>query len=224
MHTLAQTSIGLTEGVDGLCFDLRSSLANLQLLDQQTEALLVRLRQHFHTLPEAPYVCSIEGLGEMSALGTPAGVAETGALAHYGSGKDLIKLAGTQPTPKASGRARRAKTPFSKQGRSRLRLVLYWATLRLLSRNAAIGHHYQRLQQRAQRPLTKMEAVGACMNKLLWYVWHVGHVREVYDPERWRQASQPCAAPRQSSGEPVSSHRRPTRARRAPASAGGATE
>ena len=86
------------------------------------------------------------------------------------------------------GRSRRGQTPFSKQGRSRLRLVLYWATLRLLSQNAAMAYHYRRLQSRTQQPLTKMEAVGACMNKLLWYVWRTGHYREAYDPDRWQTA------------------------------------
>jgi len=183
LHSLAQTSIGLTDGLESLCFDLNFSLSGLTLLDQQTADLTTRLRQHFQTLPEAPYLCSIEGLSELSALGI---LAETGPLANYTSGKDLIKLAGTQPTPKSSGRAQRTRTPFSKQGRSRLRLVLFWATLRLLSRNAAIAHHYQRLQRRSQQPLTKMQAIGACMNKLLWYVWHVSHTHEMYDPERWR--------------------------------------
>jgi transposase len=200
LHTLAQTSIGLADGLESLCFDLKFSLAGLTLLDQETADLTARLRQHFRILPEAPYLNSIEGLSEMSALGI---LAETGPLANYSSGKDLIKLAGTQPTPKSSGRARRTRTPFSKQGRSRLRLVLFWATLSLLSRNGAIIHHYtcpdpqvlgQRLQHRSQEPLTKMQAVGACtpappqvrVNKLLWYVWHVGHAHEMYDPERWR--------------------------------------
>jgi transposase len=183
LHTVARTSIGLTDGLESLWLDLKFSLASLTLLDQQTADLIARLRQHFRTLPEAPYLTSIQGLSEMSALGI---LAETGPLAHYTSGKDLIKLAGTQPTPSASGRARRTRTPFSKQGRSRLRRVLFWATLRLLSRNAAIVHTYQRLQRRAQRPLTKMQALGACMNKLLWYVWHVGHAHDLYDPQRWR--------------------------------------
>jgi hypothetical protein len=206
LHTLAPTSIGLTQGVEALCFDVQSSLANVQLLDQQTRALLACLRPVFNSLPEAPFLRSIEDLGEMSALGI---LAETGPLAQYGSGKDLIKLAGTQPTPKASGRARRSKTPFSKQGRSRLRLVLYWTTLRLLSRNAALAHHYRRLQRRGQRPLTKMAAVGVCMNKLLWYVWHVGHQHELYDPEFWRRTD------RRPPGEHIRANRRLTRERRA---------
>jgi hypothetical protein len=60
-----------------------------------------------------------------------------------------------------------------------------------LSRNDAIAHHYHELQTRVQHPLTKMEALGACMNKLLWYVWCTGHGRNWYDPDRWQTLGQP---------------------------------
>jgi transposase len=183
LHALAQDSIGLSDGLDSLCFDLHTSLTAVVWLDQQAEALLALLRQHFRALPEAPYLCSIQGLDETFALGI---LAETGDLSVYRSGKSLIKLAGTQPTPKASGRFQRSTTPFSKRGRARLRLVLYWATLRLLRRNEAIAYHYRRWQTRPRRPLTKMQALGACMNKLLWYVWCTGHYRITYDPTRWQ--------------------------------------
>ena len=183
LHQLAQTSIALRDGLESLCFDAQTSLANALNLDQQTERLFAQLRLQFEALPEAPYLCSIQGLDDSFALGL---LAETGDLSVYPTGKSLIKLAGTQPTPNASGRFQRRKTPFSKRGRSRLRWVLYWATLRMLKRNEAIHYHYQRLITRADQPLTKMEAIGACMNKLLWYVWATGHQRVCYDPERWR--------------------------------------
>lgn len=186
LYALAASSIGLTDGLDALGFDLRASLATLDLLDHQAQTLLAQLIADFRALPEAPYLCSIEALTELFALGI---LAETGPLTDYGSGRDLIKLAGTQPTPNISGRYERHHTPFSKQGRSRLRFTLFWATLQLLKRNAAIAYHYHRLQTRAQQPLTKMEAIGACMNKLLWYIWHTGYYQERYDPERWRTLS-----------------------------------
>lgn len=182
LHSLAQHSIGLADGREALCLDIQNCLLTLQVLDAASQRQLNHLKTLFHTLPEAPYLLSIQGLDQLSALGI---LAETGDLAQYTSGKDLIKLAGTQPTPNASGRYSRSRTPFSHQGRSRLRTVVYWATLRLLSRNDAIAYHYQRWQTRAVHPLTKMEAVGACMNKLLWYVWHVAHGREKYDPDHW---------------------------------------
>jgi transposase len=183
LHVLAQHAIGLQNGLEAFRLEICSHLAIIALLDQQVETLMAQLLPVFRSLPEAPYLCSIEGLSEWSALGI---LAETGPLADYGSGKDLIKLAGTQPTPNASGRYQRSRTPFSKQGRSRLRLTLFWATLQLVNRNAAIRHHYHRLQTRATHPLTKMEALGACMNKLLWYGWHTGHSQENYQPDFWK--------------------------------------
>jgi transposase len=184
LYGLASSSIGLLDGLEALQFDVRTTLATVTLLDQQAQDLLALLLRDFRALPEAPYLCSIEALRELFALGI---LAETGPLGDYGSGKDLIKLAGTQPTPNASGRYERQHTPFSKQGRGRLRFVLFWATLPLLKHNAAIAHQYHRLQTRAQHPLTKMEAIGACMNKLLWYVWHTSHHQEKYDPDFWKK-------------------------------------
>jgi Transposase IS116/IS110/IS902 family len=97
----------------------------------------------------------------------------------------LIKLAGTQPTPNTSGRKTYSRTPFSHQGRSGLRTVLYFATLHMLTHNEAIQQHYQRLTTRTPQPLPKMQAVGACMNKVLWYAWHVVTHQEFYDPQHW---------------------------------------
>jgi transposase len=181
-YALAQQSIGLTEGVETLCFDLQNSLTTLSLLDHQAAELLTILLRQFRALPEAPYLSSIQGLGERYAMGL---LAETGDLSCYHTIKSLTKLAGTQPTPNETGHYHRSLTPFSKQGRSRLRAALFWATLHMLRHNDAIAYHYQRLQTRKQRPLEKMEALGACMNKLLAYVWATGHNRVRYTPDLW---------------------------------------
>jgi transposase len=181
-YALAQQSIGLTEGVETLCFDLQNSLTTLSLLDHQAAELLTILLRQFRDLPEAPYLSSIQGLGERYAMGL---LAETGDLSCYHTIKSLTKLAGTQPTPNETGHYHRSLTPFSKQGRSRLRAALFWATLHMLRHNDAIAYHYQRLQTRKQRPLEKMEALGACMNKLLAYVWATGHNRVRYTPDLW---------------------------------------
>jgi hypothetical protein len=155
----------------------------IRLLDLQAKQLHAALLELFHPLPEAPYLLSIQGLTAPSALGV---VAYTGNLTQYHCGGALIKLAGTQPTPNTSGRKTYSPTPFSHQGRSGLRTVVYFITLRLITQNDALAYHYQRLTTRSEHPLPKMQAIGACMNKLLWYVWHVVHQREMYDPQRWR--------------------------------------
>jgi transposase len=184
LYRLAAQSSGSPEAAKTLRCLAQQHVKTVRLLDQQAAELLADLLTLFHGLPEAPYLLSIQGLGAPAALGL---VARIGRLTQYHSGGALIKLAGTQPTPNTSGRKTYSPTPFSHQGRSGLRTVLYFITLRLIRQNEALAYHYQRLTTRAEHPLPKMQAIGACMNKVLWYAWHVVNRRELYDPQRWQR-------------------------------------
>lgn len=186
LHPLAAVSHGLPEATQALSLMARQQAETIRLLDAHAAHLLQTLLALFHTLPEAPWLLSIQGLQAPSALGV---VAHLGDLSQYHAGSALIKLAGTQPTPNTSGRKTFSATPFSHQGRSGLRTVVYFITLRLIQHNEALRHHYERLTTRAERPLPKMQAIGACMNKFLWYVWHVVKYRERYDAQYWRRVS-----------------------------------
>jgi transposase len=183
LYALASKSYGCTEATTALRLLARQHVEAIGLLDRQAEQWLQSLLTLFQSLPEAPDLLLIQGLGARSALGL---VAHTGDLTQYHSGRALIKLAGTQPTPNTSGRKTYSATPFSHQGRSGLRTVVYFITLRLITQNEALAYHYQRLTTRAQHPLPKMQALGACMNKFLWYAWHVVKRHERYDPHRWQ--------------------------------------
>jgi transposase len=182
-YAVAQRSPGAREASAALGLMAQQQIEAVRLLDRQAARMFKALAVLFQTLPEAPYLLSIQGVTESMALGL---IATTGDLRQYHSGAALIKLAGTQPTPNTSGRKAHSPTPFSHQGRSGLRTLLFFTTLHLLTRNEAIQHHYQRLITRPQHPLPKMQAVGACMNKLLWYAWHVVTHQVVYDPQHWR--------------------------------------
>jgi transposase len=183
LYALAAGSQGFPDATTALQMMAQHQSATILLLDQQAEQLLEQLLTLFYTLPEAPYLLSMQGLAPSEAMSL---VACTGDLRAYHSGRALIKLAGTQPTSDTSGRKTYSATPFSHQGRSELRTVLYFITLRLITRNEAIAYHYQRFTTRLTHPLPKMQAVGACMNKVLWYAWHVVKHREFYDAQRWQ--------------------------------------
>jgi transposase len=183
LHTLARQAAGGREATGALQLMAQHQVEAIRQLDRQADQLLQTLLAWFHTLPEAPYLLSIQGLKAPSALGV---LAYLGDLTHYRAGSALIKLAGTQPTPNTSGRKTFSPTPFSHQGRSGLRTVVYFITLRLIRQNDALQQHYARLTTRAEHPLPKMQALGACMNKFLGYVWHVVKRREYYDPHYWQ--------------------------------------
>ena len=176
-HVRAKCSVGLTHGVEALQLALQLHIEALEALRQQSEATCTALVDTFLALPESEYLLSVPGLGIITAATI---LSEIGDPSHYTSARQLIKLAGTQPVPNTSGRKTRSQTPMSHKGRSRLRTVLYFAVMRLVRVDEAFAREYQRLQTRERNPLTKMQALGVLMNKLLRILWSLMRNRTFY--------------------------------------------
>lgn len=178
-HMLAGQSVGLHEGVSGLQQAVRVQIEVLDLLQPQLDEVRTGLIDVFLSLPESPYLLSIPWLGEVTAAII---LAEIGDPRNYSCAAQLIKLAGTQPTPNTSGRKTRSRTPMSHKGRQRLRTALYFASLRLIQKDDAFAQVYLHFQRRKDNPLTKMQALGAIMNRLLRISWSLMRHQTFYDP------------------------------------------
>lgn len=98
VYELAPTSIGLQPGT-ALQHLIQQQLSKLSYQQQQLAELETALLALFQTVPTAPFLSSL-GLGEVS---TALIVAELGDLNRFTSAKQLVKLAGIQPTPNQSG-------------------------------------------------------------------------------------------------------------------------
>ena len=72
---------------------------------------------------------------------------------------------------------------MSRKGRPRLRTTLFFVVMRLVQVDDAFGRQYLRFQQREKNPLTKMQALGALMNKLLRILWALVRNQTLYNPE-----------------------------------------
>jgi transposase len=179
-HVLARRSVGLTEGVEALQLALRLHIEALEALEQQLEEVYKALVDAFLALPESAYLLSVHGLGIITAATI---LSEIGDPSHYTNARQLVKLAGTQPVPNTSGRKSRSKTPMSHKGRPRLRTALFFAVMRLVQIDQAFARDYLHLQTREENPLTKMQALGVLMNKLLRILWALMRQRSSYDPE-----------------------------------------
>lgn len=184
-YCLANTSIGLSDGVEAIQLSIRTHLEALEMfqknLDRNREALLAC----FLSLPEAKYLLSIKGLGAITAAII---LAEIGDPSRYRNARQLVKLAGIQPTPNKSGRKQHSATPISKQGRPRLRTALFFACLRLSQRDATFATKYQQLQKRKKNPLTKMQALVVLMKKLLHVMWSLIRQQTFYNPTLLQEA------------------------------------
>jgi transposase len=177
-HALAATSVGLQDGVAALQLMVQQQLQVLALLARQQAEACEAMVDCFLTLPESRYLLSIHGLGLVSAAII---LAEIGDPSHYHNGRAWTKLAGIQPTPNLSGRKSRSRTPMSRKGRPRLRTTLFFAAMRLVQLDDAFARKYLHYQQR-DKPLTKMQALGALMNKLLRILWALVRKKTFYDP------------------------------------------
>lgn len=180
VHVLAKRSVGLKDGVEALQLALRMHIETLKALQQQLEEARTALLDVFLSLPESDYLLSVHGLGVITAAII---LAEIGDPSHYTGGRQLIKLAGTQPVLNRSGRKTRSKTPMSHKGRPRLRTALFFAVMRLVQVDETFAREYLHLQTREKNPLTKLQALGVLMNKLLRILWALMRHRTFYNPD-----------------------------------------
>jgi transposase len=177
VHRYAAATVACPDGLDVLAREVQRAVARMDALTAQMTAVAAEIDGLLAGLEEVQYLRTIPGLGWASVAGL---LAHVGAITKYRHGRQLIKLAGTNPSRQDSGQTIGRGQRMSRRGRAGLREVLYLATTSCLQHNPRIRAHYDRLIQRVDRPLTKMQAIGACMNKLLLYAFAVMSRREVF--------------------------------------------
>ena len=179
VYQLADRSVGVTEGIQAIQLAIQVHLTQLQVFETQLEQVTGAMTARLFSLPEAPYLLSCPCLKSTSAA---LFLAEVGDPQRYQKATQWVKLAGIQPTLKASGKKQRSRTPMSHQGRPRLRTLLYFSCLRMIRYDTRFAQLYAYLQRRKDNPLTKMQALGVLMNKLLHIWWALIQNQTFYNP------------------------------------------
>lgn len=181
LHQLASVSVGVKPGALGVASEIGLLVERLRLLATQIKQTERRLLELVGKLPEASYALSIKGLSKLTVARL---IARIGPVADYGNAKDLIKLAGTNPTQSESAGKSRSHTPMSKKGRSDLRGLLWLAAMSLLRHNEEFKDWAKGLENRAVQanPLHRREVLGAAMNRLLRLYFALVTKRQIYRP------------------------------------------
>ncbi len=191
VHERAKITVAPSDASEPLRREILRLVARIDLLSDQLDETARDLDAQLETIDEAKQLRTLPGLG----LATIAGlIAHIGPIDSYRHARQLIKLAGINPSRCESG-AYAGRTMMTRRGRAGLRQVLYMATVSSLQNNPRIRAHYDRLIQRPDRPLPKMQALGACMAKLLVYAFAVMKRREAFDVNhRWTAGDVAIAA------------------------------
>jgi transposase len=166
LHHSAKTSIGIDAGARSLSYEIAFLVDKLELIRRQIcimEGTLVRLVDETE---EGRYLLSIRGLNYIGVAGL---LAELGCFKLYRSAKQMIKMAGSNPTESESAGKKRSKTPMSKQGRPLLRYCAWTAVIPMLRFNSDFRAWAKQRRERPAHanPLSGREVVGAALNRLL---------------------------------------------------------
>lgn len=187
-HERAARSVAPGERLEAAAVEARRIVARYDLVAAQLEEIQAEIEALLGEIEEARWLATIPGLGFASVAGI---IAHTGPIARYRHGRQLIKLAGTNPTRNETGERTGGYQAMSHRGRAGLRQVTYMATISCLAHNPRLRAHYDRLVSRPERPLAKMTALGACMNKLLLWAFAVMKQQCAFELDHeWKE----CAA------------------------------
>ncbi len=166
LHRVAQTSIGVTAGGKSVATEIGFLIEKLELIKKQIQTVNEILVKFVDQTEEGKYLLSITGLNYTAVAGL---IAELGSFRAYRTAKQMIKMAGSNPTESESAGKRGAHTPMSKQGRPVLRYCAWNSVIPMLRFNADFRAWAKRLKERPAHahPLGGREIIGAALNRLL---------------------------------------------------------
>jgi transposase len=166
LHYSAKTSIGIDAGARSLSYEIAFLVDKFELIRQQIRIMEGTLVKLVDETEEGKYLLSIRGLNYIAVAGL---LAELGCFKLYRSAKQMIKMAGSNPTESESAGKKRAKTPMSKQGRPLLRYCAWTSVIPMLRFNPDFRAWAKQRRERPAHanPLSGREVVGAALNRLL---------------------------------------------------------
>jgi transposase len=166
LHYTARTSIGIDAGAQSVASEIAFLVEKLELIRQHILAVEQTLVRLVDKTEEGKYLLSIRGLNYTAVAGL---LAEIGCFKSYRSAKQMIKMAGSNPTESESAGKKRSRTPMSKQGRPVLRYCAWTSVIPMLRFNPDFRAWAKQRRERPvhANPLSGREVVGAALNRLL---------------------------------------------------------
>jgi transposase len=166
LYNAARSSIGIAAGAKSLSFEISFLVEKFGLIRGHICTIEKTLVKLVNETEEGKYLLSIRGLNYIAVAGL---LAELGSFKSYRSAKQMIKMAGSNPTESESAGKKRSRTPMSKQGRPVLRYCAWTSVVPMLRFNPDFRAWVRERRERPvhANPLAGREIVGAALNRLL---------------------------------------------------------
>ena len=146
----------------------------------QLASVMEELNSLCKRIPESEQMLAIKGIGLITVAGF---LAEVGDVRRFESPRQIQKLAGLSLRENSSGK-HKGQTTISKRGRSKLRAVLFNATIPLIAKNPEFRSLHEYYTTRASNPLKKKQSVIAISCKLMRVFYAILAKGATYDPKK----------------------------------------
>jgi len=179
LRAVATTSIGVAAGVTSVASEIAFLIEKQKLIRGQIRIIESNMVKLVDQTEEGKFLLSIRGLNYIAVAGL---LAELGCFRLYRSAKQMIKMAGSNPTESESGGKRGSHTPMSKQGRPVLRYCAWTSVIPMLRFNPDFRAWAKERRERPAHanPLNGREIVGAALNRLLRLAFALVKNRTLY--------------------------------------------
>lgn len=159
----ANKSIGRKEGIESAREELQLILEEYELKEKHYEKIMINLERQCSEIPNAKLLMEIKGIGLITVAGF---ISEVGEINKYESAKQIQKLAGLALKENSSGK-HKGQTTISKQGRRKLRCLLFQAAMPLVSKNKEFKEIHEYYTTREKNPLKKKQSIIAISCKVI---------------------------------------------------------
>jgi transposase len=165
LHYMSKVSIGIEAGAQSVATEISFLVEKLELIRRHIRIMEGTLIKLVDETEEGKYLLSIRGLHYIAVGGL---LAELGCFKSYRSAKQMIKMAGSNPTESESAGKKGTHTPMSKQGRPVLRYCAWTSVIPMLRLNSDFRAWAKQRRERPAHanPLNGREVVGAALNRL----------------------------------------------------------
>ena len=176
----AEHSIGSKEGTMSARMEIRMLLEDYESQNMRLQEVMVLIEELVKEIPMAEKLLEIKGVGIRTVSGF---LAEVGDISRFNNPKELQKLAGLALVENSSGK-HKGETTISRQGRKRLRYLLFEVAMSLVSKNQEFRELHNYYTTRRLNPLKKMQSLMAIAAKLIRVFYAMLTKGVDYDPKK----------------------------------------
>ncbi|OME91170.1 IS110 family transposase [Paenibacillus sp. FSL H7-0331] len=183
LKAAASRSVGMKQGTELAKIELQLLLTQYEYLQSKFSELDVKLDELMEQIPYVQQLLAIKGVGRDTIAGF---IAEVGDIHQYRHPKQIVKLAGLNLKENTSGK-HKGQTKITKQGRKRLRALLFRVIMPLVAKNGACRALHEYYTKRPDHPLKKMQSLIALCNKLIRILFGIMKKGHEFSEEKMMQ-------------------------------------